>query len=531
MGALALALASLALLALVALNLTHVGSFHLKRFRELTWVLYGTLAVFALARRDPASFAREWAGRLHAILEHPRFFPVMSGVMLVLYLLAAWTQHLSFHTFSHDFSMIDEALVWRPDRPLLYSPVLGRSFLTEHFSPILALLVPIHAAVPSPYLLVALQPVALWGSGVVLRSILARIGVSSATANLACLVYWNHAVQIAALLYLFHMECFLPLFVFAMVLHYKRGSVWKCAAATGLALMIKEDVGLYVAAFGLYVALVDRRRTWGFLTTAVGLAWTAFAVGVAMPAIGAGGGGYSFLSRWSAWGNGMHGVALGFLTHPIQLARALVTWTYLKFFTALLYTPFLTGAGWLLFLVPWVVPATSGFMQQATLGLYYGTPLLAFSAVAGAFGLVSAVFRRLASSRLALGAACVAVVLNVSHLSYPEIPRSRARFLHDLEAVPDTAAVQAMSCFFPVLGYRREKSLIRSGSDVTADYAVLRTDGTPWPLLPGEAQGIVDRALESGRYENRSSVKNFYILRRVGPAPRAAPRARPAPRP
>jgi len=518
-GALLLAFVCAALLPLVALNLTHVGSFHLKRFRELTWILYGALAVFALARRDRASFVREWSGRMHAILEHPRFFPAMSGTMLGLYLLAAWTQHLSFHTFSHDFSMIDEALLPRPHRPLLYSPVLGRSFLSEHFSPILILLVPIHAVIRSPYLLVVLQPVALWGSGVMLRSILARIGVSSATANLACLVYWNHAVQIAALLYLFHMECFLPIFAFAMVLHYKRGSVWKYAAATCLALTVKEDVGLYVAAFGLYAALVDRRRIWGFLTAAAGLAWTAFVLEVAMPAVGAGGGGYSFLSRWSSWGDGIGGVALGLLTHPIDLVRALVAWTYLKFFAAFLFTPFLTGAGWLLFLVPWVVPATSGFMQQASLGLYYGIPLLAFSAVAGAFGLVSAGFRRLASSRLALAAACAAVVLNVSHLSYPEIPRSRARFLHDLAAVPDTAAVQAMSCFYPVLGYRREKSLIQTGSEVTADYAVLRTDGTPWPLGPGEAQQIVDRALASGRYENRSSVKNFYILRQLTPAP------------
>ena len=121
-----------------------------------------------------------------------------------------------------------------------------------------------------------------------------------------------------------------------------------------------------------------------------------------------------------------------------------------------------------------------------------------------------------------LAAACAAVALNVSHLSYPEIPRARGQFLRELSAIPDTAAVQAMSCFFPVLGYEREKSLIESGTELTADYAVLRTDGTPWPLHPGEARAIVDRALGSERYVNLSSVKEFYILRRS---------ARPAPRP
>ncbi len=519
--ALVVAVACAALLPLVALNLTHVGSFHLKRFRELTWILYGALLVYALARRGRAAFAQRWAGRLHAALDHPRFFPVLSRTMLGLYLLAAWTQHLSFHTFSHDFSMIDEALLPRPHRPLLFSPLLGRSFLSYHFSPILLPLVPIHAVIRTPYLLIALQPIALWSSGLVLRSILARVGVARTTANLACLVYFNHAIQIATLLYLFHMEAFLPLLAFAMVLFYLRGAWWMYAAATVLALAVKEEVGLYVAAFGLYAALVDRKRVVGLLTAAAGLAWTAFAIRVAIPAFGATGSGYSHLSRWSAWGDGMGSVIWGFVTHPIQFMGALLAWPYLKLFATLLFTPFLTRFGWLLFLVPWVIPATVGFAPHATLGLYYGIPLLAFSAIAGAFGLCSGAFRRLASPRFALGIACAAVVLNVSHLSYPEIPRARVRFLRELSAIPDTAAVQAMSCFYPVLGYAREKSLIESGTELTAGYAVLRTDGTPWPLGPGEAREIVDRALESGRYENRSSVENFYILRRTaGGAPR-----------
>src|SRR5436309_12767805 len=91
-GALLLALVCAALLPLVALNLTHVGSFHFKRFRELTWILYGALAVFALARRDRASFAREWSVRMDAIREHPRFVPAMSGPMPGLYAPAARAQ-------------------------------------------------------------------------------------------------------------------------------------------------------------------------------------------------------------------------------------------------------------------------------------------------------------------------------------------------------------------------------------------------------------------------------------------------------
>jgi len=520
-AALALAVASAAVLPLIALNLTHAGSFHLERFREPTWILYGSLLLHTLLRRDPLAFARAWAARLHALLSHPRFFLWMSGTLLALYLLAAWAQHLSFHTFSHDFSMIDEALVPRPHRPLLYSPLLGRSFLSEHFSPILAALVPIHAVIRSPYLLVILQPVALWSGGLVLRNLLARAGVPVATANLACLVYLNHPVQTATLLYLFHMECLLPVLALSAFRYYKEGAHWKYAAAVLLALAVKEDVGLYLAAFGLYAALVERRRAVGFLTAAAGVGWTVFAIRVAMPAFGeAAAGGYAFLSRWSAWGDSAGSVLGGFLTHPIHLVRSLLGWSYVKFFAPLCFVPFFAKAGVILVFLPWLLPATSGFWPQQSLGLYYGIPLLTFSAVAGAMGLVSDAFRRVASSRLALVAACLAVMLSVSYLSFPEIPRARARILSEIDAaIPDTATVQAMSCFYPVLGYRREKILIdRETTRVTADYAVLRTERTTWPVSSIEARAIVYVALASGKFENRSTVRGFYILRRIRPA-------------
>ena len=521
-AALAIAVASLALLPLIALNLTHVGSFHLERFREPTWVLYGSLAIYALLRRDPGAFAREWAGRLRNLLDHPRFFLWMSGIMLALYLLAAWAQHLSFHTFSHDFSMIDDALVPRPHRPLLYSPLLGRSFLSEHFSPILAALVPIHAVIRSPGLLVVLQPIALWGAALVLRAILIRSGLSVATTNLACLVYLNHPVQIATLLYLFHMECLLPVLALSAFRYSKEGAHWKYAVMILLALAVKEDMGLYLAAFGVYAALVERRRALGCLTAAAAVGWTAFAILAAMPLLGDhAAGGYPFLSRWSAWGHDSGMILWGFLTHPVRLVLSLLGWTYLKFFAQLLFVPFFPKAGVILFFLPWLLPATSGFFQQQSLGLYYGIPLLTFSTIAGALGLVSDRFRKVASSRLALPAACAAVMLNVSHLSFHEIPRSRPRVLREIRAaIPDTATVQAMSCFYPVLGYRREKILIdRETTRITADYAVLRTERTTWPLPPVEARALVYSALTSGGYENRSTVRGFYILRRVRRAP------------
>ena len=517
--ALALALACLALLPLVALNLTHVGVVEIKRFREITWALYAALAAFALARRDRGAFAARWTSRLRAILSHPRFFPAASLTMLALYVLAALTQHWSFRTFSHDFSMIDQALVPRADRPPLYAPLLSRSFLSGHFSPILFPLVPLHALIRSPYLLVLLQPLALWAAVLPLRKILKGAGVPVATANLACLVYLNHPIQIATLSYLFHMECFLPVLLFLAFRCYQGRSWWLCAGALLLTLAVKEDVGVYLLGFAAYAALVDRKRAFGVATAAVGVAWVALAIKLGMPQWGGMVKGYPLWVLWRAWGEGPWGVAVGFATHPFQVLAALLAWPYVKFFALLLFVPFFRRSAVLLFLIPWLVPATSGYAQQRDLGLYYGLPLLAFAALAGALGLASSRFQRLAGSRWAPYLASAVIALNIAHLSYPKIPRSRPTVLRELSAVPKDARLEAMSCFFPVLGYSRVLSLIQDERDLSADYAVLRSDGTPWPLQPGTARRIVDRALASGSYQDLSTVEGFHILRRVKPAP------------
>ena len=511
---LSLAAAGILLLPMTALNISHFGQIHIERFREITLLIYFCLMMFALLRKTPSSFVKKWSQTICNTTESKHFFPIMAGSMLVLYILAALTQHLSFNTYSHDFSMIDEALYNSHRARFMFSPVLGRSFFGEHFSPILILLIPLHFIFNTPYLLVLIQPIALWLSMLVLRKILVRENLPAGIVNLTCLIYLNNPIMVSTLNYIFHMECFLPLIIFAVFLYQREGAMLKYWAAILLALTVKEDVGLYLLGFSAYLIIVERKRRLGLITAVISLIWFIIALKVVIPCF-AGDTHYKYLSRWGHWGETPPGILTGFLQHPLTFMKALFSKQYLWLFSCLLFMPFYRKWSWLIFVIPWVINSTSSFSLQSKMSLYYGIPVLTFAVIGSIIGFKTTTFKTLSQSRLAPCLVCLAVILNISYLRYPPVPRERLQILRELRNIPADKTIQAMSCFYPVLSYDREKNLIEPGENLKAEYVILRTDSTTWPFTEDQAKVIAREAIESGEYENVSGVKGFFILHHV----------------
>ena len=488
------------------------------RFREITLCIYFCFAVFAFFRRNRSSFVRERFSRFREMAGSKHFFPVMAGSMLILYILAALTQHLSFNTYSHDFSMIDEALYNSHSGQFMFSSVLGGNLLGEHFSPILIFLIPLHFVFTTPYFLVLVQPIALWSSVLILRKLLMREGLSTPIVNLVCLVYLNNPIMVSTLNYLFHQECFLPLIIFGMFWHCCGKITWKYWLMVIFALMIKEDVGLYLLGFSAYLVVaweekssprifLRRRYKLGFATALISILWVVIAIKVLIPCFAEGDSGYKFLTRWSRWGNNPVDILSGYFQHPLAFLRAVFSWPYIWLFFCMLFMPFYRKWSWLIFFIPWVINSTSSFTLQSKMSIYYGIPVFTFAVVSAVLG-----FR---GKKLVPYLVCIAIVLNVSYLTYPAIPCGRWKFIKQLSYIPKGASVQVMSCFYPVLGYGRSKILLEPGRELTAEYVIIREDSTTWPFSERDAREMVRTALETGKYENLSGVKGFFVLRRL----------------
>jgi uncharacterized membrane protein len=200
-------------------------------------------------------------------------------------------RHRSFDTGRFDLGNMVQA-VWSTahGHPLRVTTLTGEQAfrLGAHVDPVLVLFAPLWWLWPSPDLLLVSQAVAIalgalpvyWLARKHLESKRAGVGFALAyllyppTTWLALNEFHPGGLAMPALLYAFWYldeDRLAPFAVFAFV-----------------AAICREDVPLVLAGFGVWYALVRGRRAVGAAIAAIGVTWTAIAVGIVIPHFGAG---------------------------------------------------------------------------------------------------------------------------------------------------------------------------------------------------------------------------------------------------
>ncbi|MFC6578387.1 DUF2079 domain-containing protein [Planomonospora parontospora] len=192
---------------------------------------------------------------------------------------------------------------------------LGMDFLqlADHFSPILAVLAPLYWIHDGPQTLIVAQAVLLALAAVPVWHYAAR-RLGPVPAHLVAVAYavsWPVA-QTAG--FDFHEVAFVPLLSAIMIERFDAGRRGVAVlAALGL-LLVKEDMGLLVAGFGVYL-LVTRRRLEGTAFVLLALAALVTIRGVLMPLAGAGETGFHW--AYGRWGATVGEAAAGLARDPL----------------------------------------------------------------------------------------------------------------------------------------------------------------------------------------------------------------------
>jgi uncharacterized membrane protein len=207
----------------------------------------------------------EWS-LVRASAEYRAFSPHMS--QLGLFAQSAWTT-LHGHAFANTHETVDGSL---------------GSHFGVHFSPTLLLLtVPLYAVWPSPMALLVLQAVFAALAPVVLYLLLRRREVAAEGAWLLAAAMFLLPAYSRAGWNDFHDVVFLPVFLLAVMwaVHAERRiALWVLAV---LALGVREDAGMTLAAIGVYVWCARRDRWTAMGLAALGLGWFLIAVALVMP--------------------------------------------------------------------------------------------------------------------------------------------------------------------------------------------------------------------------------------------------------
>ncbi|UUN28931.1 DUF2079 domain-containing protein [Streptomyces sp. FIT100] len=213
-----------------------------------------------------------------------------AGVLFLLYATVAVRRHQLLRTTGYDLGIFEQAVRAYAQLRAPVVPLRGEGFnlLGDHFHPLIAVLAPFYRLWPSPVCLlvaqaallaVAVVPLARWAARVLGRRAahVVAFGYGASWGIASAAAFDFHEVALAV-----------PLLAFALEA-LGRGR-WRRAVAWGAPLLlVKEDLGLTLAALGAYVAWKGPRRL-GIATAVAGVAGSLIEIKLLLPAFNPGGG-------------------------------------------------------------------------------------------------------------------------------------------------------------------------------------------------------------------------------------------------
>ncbi|MFP3969016.1 DUF2079 domain-containing protein [Actinomadura fulvescens] len=476
----------------------------------------------------------------------PRRVPGLAVLVAVASVFYATYSLLRIHTFrasTYDLVIFDQAIRSYSRFELPVAMVKGVhngfgpdfSILGDHFSPMLAVLAPLYWVHDGPETLVIAQAVLLALAVVpIWRYTERRLG--SAAAYCVCGAYMVSWPIAEALAFDFHEVAFVPLLSALLVERYDAGRRGQAALVAGLLLLVKEDMGLLLAGFGLFLLTRRGERCAGAVHVAVGLVATWVSSRLLIPAFG---GDDDYYWAYGSFGPDLPSAALHLLTHPWDGVTALGTPSIKLTTMALLVLPLL--------LLPLASPLTLTavpLLAERMLAdripnwweprYHYNAFLIAVLLLASVDGALR--LRRWLAGRAPRTAPAagllVAAVVTVPFFSFAEFGdasfyrrNERARAAAQAAAlVPDGALVETVNPLGPTLS-TRTRVLLWDWQPRDAPWVIGDTRQRQFPFASRDEQIRRVELLVASGYRRVFQRAGFVVLHRPGPDPANIPRS------
>ncbi|MEW6516091.1 MAG: DUF2079 domain-containing protein [candidate division FCPU426 bacterium] len=419
------------------------------------------------------------------------------GLYVFVFFYLGVARHVGLNTYALDLTVYQQAFVnWQ-----LFSPIIGKSLMADHFSPVLYLLLPVMKLFNSPLTLLLLQAAALALAGVPLYSLARRLGLEAVPALVLVFVYYNFVYTGRLANSDFRVEHLLPLAFLLVFDAYAAGVSWKFWVWLGLALGIKEDAGFYLLPWLLMAgAFYRERRLQAWIAAGVCLAVGLLAL-VAM--LLANHGVYPYFSHWSHWGKGLFGILAGALSQPFATLGVWFTPEFLKMLLATAFLPLATFWGLALLPPVWVQLASSR-LSQATLQWYYAAPIIPFLFAALAAGW-AAMDRRLQNSpsrqAVALGIALYLLIFNFNWVTPAKANAESQAARKLLHSLPAKGRVLAQSNLGPQISHPERITVLGMNAfDKLPHFIVFHVQGNIWPFNREKYLQVLDQIRLDPRY-------------------------------
>ena len=215
-----------------------------------------------------------------------------------------------------------------------------QSYLSDHFTPIILLFLPLYLLFQSPLTLLFLQTFVLAAATIPLYLISKKI-LPKHWALMVAMLYLFSPFTLNINLFDFHLLPFIPLFFFSAFYFFLQKRFWRFFISILLLLLVNEDVSLLVVSFG-FVILLDlylqseivekhilqrkdflqkakENLRWWLVPIVLGILW--FVMAMKIISIFAIEGNYKFLIYYSWLGHSLFEVGMSLLFHPLIVLR------------------------------------------------------------------------------------------------------------------------------------------------------------------------------------------------------------------
>ncbi len=451
---------------------------------------------------------------------------ILFGVIIFVFLVA---KHNAFNTRTYDFARFSQAIWNTLHGRLLFSSIDSRSIMGNHFSPYMALLSPLFILWPDERVLFLVQAVSVSSAGLILALIL-RKRHRALTPWFLLAFCLNPAVQQMALFEFRRVVLALPFLALALyALAEKRR--WLMLAALFVALLAKEDIGLFVFGVGLFLWIFQRDWRWGLAMILLGFGWSIVVTFWVIPAFRTPGTEYPQLFYFDYLGSSYSDI-LDTLRHdPLILPRQLfgvgrLSALWRIFLPLGLFLPFL-GADWLLIAVPpLLLLLLSGDAEMFGLQKWYTATILPvfFAAVAIGLGRFPIVKARWLTAWLLLAAL-------TGYWLYSPLPGGRAYepslyqvTAHDrlgltlVQEIPAGASVATQPHYAPHLTQRENLyhyPWIKIGRE-KIEYFLFDTESSPYPFSDEELAGEINSFLADPWSNLAAEADGIFIFQQGG---------------
>jgi uncharacterized membrane protein len=332
----------------------------------------------------------------------------LTAVIAAIYTVYELVLYGTYQDTSYDLVIFDQAIRSYSRFHLGISIIKGLqdgfgtnfSVLGDHFSPIDAALAPLYWIYDGPQTLLIAQAVLfalaipwLW---VFVRRAFGGAGwKATSAAYLVSIGYGLSWPIAAAVAFDYHEVAFVPVLTAVALERLQAGRLRTALVALALLLLVKEDMGLLVAGIGVALAVrwrptVRRQRLVGIGLVVVGLAYTALATYVLIPAFGGRG---DYYWAYSSLGQNVPQAIGHILSHPGQFIRTMfapapklftMKWLFAAFCFLPLLSPLTLAALPLLVERMQAAPAFSAWWGVGAQYNAFLVVILVFAAVDGA---------------------------------------------------------------------------------------------------------------------------------------------------